>query len=55
MATEDAFQEAVAFLQKNNSGGESVYDQLAKVVGGALYNAICSPAIPNPPPPHRAR
>ena len=35
MASEDAFQDAVAFLQKTNTGGESVYDQLAKVVGKA--------------------
>jgi|TARA_B100001142_G_C14069376_1_gene552911 hypothetical protein len=33
MAFEDALQEATAFLQKTNVDGESVYEQLAKVVG----------------------
>ena len=39
MASEDQFQESLAFLQKTNADGESVYDQLAKVVGkaGKLY------------------
>ena len=32
-ATDEAYQEAVAFLQKTNLDGESVYEQLAKVVG----------------------
>jgi hypothetical protein len=32
-ATDEAYQEAVAFLQKTNIDGESVYEQLAKVVG----------------------
>ena len=32
-ATDAAYQEAVAFLQKTNLDGESVYEQLAKVVG----------------------
>uniref|UniRef100_A0A7S0SGK7 Uncharacterized protein n=1 Tax=Mantoniella antarctica TaxID=81844 RepID=A0A7S0SGK7_9CHLO len=36
MASDDAFQESLAFLQKTNAGGESVYDQLAKVVGKIL-------------------
>ena len=31
--TDEAYQEAVAFLQKTNLDGESVYEQLAKVVG----------------------
>ena len=34
MASEDPkLQEAIAFLQKTNLNGESVYEQLAKVVG----------------------
>lgn len=41
MADQDAaYQEAVAFLQKTNLQGESVYEQLAAVVG----------ASPNSPP-----
>lgn len=39
MASEDAFQESLAFLQKTNADGESVYDQLAKVVGEAAAAA----------------
>ena len=34
MASQDPkMQEAIAFLQKTNLDGESVYEQLAKVVG----------------------
>ena len=34
MASQDPkLQEAIAFLQKTNLDGESVYEQLAKVVG----------------------
>tara|TARA_B110000503_G_C7045119_1_gene369900 strand:+ start:441 stop:842 length:402 start_codon:yes stop_codon:yes gene_type:complete len=32
-ATDEAYQNAVAFLQKTNPDGESVYEQLASVVG----------------------
>lgn len=43
MANEDQFQESLAFLQKTNADGESVYDQLAKVVGkGTIKIAFCS-------------
>ena len=32
-STDEAYQEAVAFLQKTNLDGDSVYEQLTKVVG----------------------
>lgn len=41
-ATDEAYQEAVAFLQKTNIDGESVYEQLAKVVG-ALPELLSNP------------
>lgn len=55
MASEDPkLQEAIAFLQKTNLNGESVYEQLAKVVGACPTNEgqlspIFSTLIRHPP------
>ena len=41
MASQDPkLQEAIAFLQKTNLNGESVYEQLAKVVGACPAGSI---------------
>ncbi len=48
MASQDPkLQEAIAFLQKTTLNGESVYEQLAKVVGacpaGVNYHPFLAP------------
>ena len=54
-AQEAAYNEAVAFLQKTNLDGESVYEQLAAVVGASLAEFSIRPRDPNPPAPSRSR
>ena len=46
MADQDAaYQEAVAFLQKTNLQGESVYEQLAAVVGASPNSLFARPRL----------
>lgn len=47
-AQEAAYNEAVAFLQKTNLDGESVYEQLAAVVGASLGEFSHPTARPEP-------